>query len=209
MGEVWKRSLKSKIQHFNNFHIIIIHSSIHFRLATAYQNIISNQIQQDPTMYRSNYQSKRPYEGRGGSGRQQSPSQPFHNSPQPTEVQVVTNQYKLLPISTADTSDYCQYEVVIKNGYYAKVKDETTGEESRVFRTRDIQSSDMEKVAKTGMPWRIMKKLVEEYKLEVAYDGNRKAYAPSAALGPEVKREYKVKVKKDCEEDDPDAPRYV
>lgn len=49
MGEVWKRSLKSKIQHFNNFHIIIIHSSIHFRLATAYQNIIyptrSNRIQ--------------------------------------------------------------------------------------------------------------------------------------------------------------------
>lgn len=166
-------------------------------------------------MHRSNYpSSKRPYEssggGGGGGGRQQFPSQPFHNSHQPTEVQVLTNQYKLSPIgSPADTSDYCQYDVTIKNGYYAKIKDETTGEESRVFETRDISAPDMEKVAKTCMPWRIIKKLVEEYKVEVAYDGNRKAYAPSAALGPAVGRVYQVKVKRDCEEDDPDAQRFV
>ncbi len=163
-------------------------------------------------MYRSSYPSKRPYEG-GGSGfggRHQFPSQPFHNSQQLTEVQVLTNQYKLSPIrSPADTtSDYCQFDVTIKNGYYAKIKDETSGEESRVFQIREIKPADLEKVVKTCMPWRIMKKLVEEYKLEVAYDGNRKAYAPSAALGPEAEKEYKVKVKKDCEEDDPDSSRY-
>ncbi len=162
-------------------------------------------------MHRPSYPSKRPYEGGGGyGGRQKFLSQPFDNSQQPTEVQVLTNQYKLSPIlSPADTtSDYCQFDVTIKNGFYAKIKDETSGEESRVFKTRDIDSDDMEKVVKTCMPWRIMKKLVEEYKLEVAYDGNRKAYAPSAALGPEAGKEYKVKVKKDCEEDDPEASRY-
>lgn len=171
-------------------------------------------------MNRSSYPSKRPYEGGSGGGRQQFPSQPFKNSQQPTEVQVLTNHYKLSPSrnysppppaasqgDTASSAHYCQYDVTIKNGYFAKIKDETTGEESRVFQTREIDSFDMKKVANTCIPWRIMKKVVEEFHVEVAYDGHRKAYAPSVALGPEAGREYKVQVKRDCEEDDPDAPR--
>ena len=171
-------------------------------------------------MNRSSYPSKRPYEGGSGGGRQQFPSQPFQNSQQPTEVQVLTNHYKLSPSrnysppppaasqgDTTSSAHYCQYDVTIKNGYYAKIKDETTGEESRVFQTREIDSFDMKKVTNTCIPWRIMKKVVEEFNLEVAYDGHRKAYAPSVELGPEAGREYKVQVKRDCEEDDPDAPR--
>jgi len=102
-----------------------------------------------------------------------------------------------------------QYQVIIKNGWYKRVKDEVTGEETRVFETREIAKNDMEKVAKTAVPWKIMKKLVDENNFELAYDGNQKVYSTSAAYGPVDGNEYAVKVKRDCEDHDPDADRLV
>lgn len=54
-----------------------------------------------------------------------------------------------------------------------------------------------------------MKKLVDENNFELAYDGNQKVYSTSAAYGPVDGNEYAVKVKRDCEDHDPDADRLV
>ena len=52
-----------------------------------------------------------------------------------------------------------------------------------------------------------MKKFVRENGLDaLAYDGNAKAYCRESVKEKlEMGREYKVTVKRDCEEDDPDA----
>ena len=162
-------------------------------------------------MYRSN-NPKRPYSD-GGGGKY--PSQQFKRggggsfNSQPTELKVLTNQNRLLLSldGSSDRSDFMQYEVSIKNARWKKIKDETTGEERREFEARESTPEAMMKLLKTPLPWRVMKKWVEEHKIEVAYDGAEKAYFPSAASGPVDGREYYVKVKRDCEEDDPDAER--
>eukprot|EP00571_Detonula_confervacea_P016014 CAMPEP_0172307988 /NCGR_PEP_ID=MMETSP1058-20130122/8723_1 /TAXON_ID=83371 /ORGANISM="Detonula confervacea, Strain CCMP 353" /LENGTH=1152 /DNA_ID=CAMNT_0013020311 /DNA_START=101 /DNA_END=3559 /DNA_ORIENTATION=- len=156
--------------------------------------------------YQSNYH-KRPAPN-GGGGRTHPPSQRFNNEQRSTELKVLTNQNRLLPMQTSDTSDYKQYGVTIKNAFWKRIKDETTGEEtSREFEVREITDEDMEKFARKPMAWRIMKKLAEENKVDVAYNGNNMAYSPSATSGPEVGEEYRVKVKRDCEENDPDSER--
>lgn len=162
----------------------------------------------------NSHHAKRPYGG-GGRGRNPPPQRGFNNAQQPTEVQVLTNQNRLLPLNTPDGSDYIQYKVTIKNAFYKRIKDETTGEfvkdektgeEKRVFETREITDTDMEKFAKKPFPWRIVNKLAaQEPTIHIAYDGDSKAYSPSAASGPEEGKEYHVKVKRDCEEDDANA----
>lgn len=144
----------------------------------------------------------------------------FGDSRQPTEAKVITNRWRLTPIlptsQNDETSDYIQYRVTIKNGWYKRIFSNegttTAGEEAeqRVFQSKEISIKDMERMATTSvMPWRIMKKLVlvDEQNLEVAYDGNQKAYSPSAVGGPVVGQEYRVKVKRDCDNGDPDSDR--
>lgn len=135
------------------------------------------------------------------------------------EVQVLINRWRLEPPSSPqdnESSDYIQYRVTIKNGWYKRIvsNEGTTttagGEEvQRVFESKEISIKDMDRMATAGvMPWRIMKKLVlDEPYIEVAYDGNQKAYSPSDAMGPVDGQEYRVKVKRDCEIDDPDSDR--
>jgi len=157
--------------------------------------------------------------GRGFGGRG------FGALPQRTDVaqfvQVLINRWRLEPSSPQDneSSDYIQYRVTIKNGWYKRIasNEGTTttagGEEvQRVFESKEISIKDMDRMATASaipsMPWRIMKKLVlDEPYIEVAYDGNQKAYSPSDAVGPVDGQEYRVKVKRDCENDDPDSDR--
>jgi hypothetical protein len=142
---------------------------------------------------------------------------------QRTEVQVLTNRWRLTPIPPSfsqdnESSDYIQYRVTIKNGWYKRIISNegttTAGEEEnqRVFESKEISIKDMDRMStNSAMPWRIMKKLVlvDQPNLEVAYDGNQKAYSPSAAMGPVDGQEYRVKVKRDCDDDDPDSDRLV
>ena len=171
--------------------------------------------------------NKRPYEGSGGGGRggygggggrggyggaggRGGGRFPANNAPQKTEERVITNRWKLSPCSTDNNSDYMQYRVIIKNGWWKRVKDEATGDEMpRIFESREIAKKDMEKIAKSAALWKIMKKLVHENNFELAYDGNQKAYSTCANNGPVDGREYQVKVKRDCEDDDTDAERFV
>lgn len=139
------------------------------------------------------------------------------------EVQVITNRWRLTPIPPSsphdnESSDYIQYRVTIKNGWYKRIvsNEGTTtagGEEvQRVFESKEISIKDMDRMATasataSAMPWRIMKKLdLDEPNIEVAYDGNQKAYSPSGWV-PVDGQEYRVKVKRDCENDDPDSDR--
>jgi hypothetical protein len=132
-------------------------------------------------------------------------------------VQVLINRWRLEPPSSPqdnESSDYIQYRVTIKNGWYKRIvsNEGTTtagGEEvQRVFESKEISIKDMDRMATaSAMPWRIMKKLdLDEPNIEVAYDGNQKAYSPSGWV-PVDGQEYRVKVKRDCENDDPDSDR--
>lgn len=151
--------------------------------------------------------------GRGGGGR--SSHRPFSNSQQgnPTEMKVLTNQNKLVLSSNGealDKSDYVQYRVSMKNAGWKRVTDEVTGEKlPSKWEVRESTAESMMKFLKTPYPWRVMKKWQGEHNFEVAYDGAEKAYFPSAATAPDINTEFRVSVKKDCEEDDPDAERIA
>jgi hypothetical protein len=161
--------------------------------------------------------SCRRHEGKGGGrGLSALPQQR-------TEARVITNRWRLTPTPPSSSQDnessgYIQYRVTIKNGWYKRIISNegttTAGEEEkqRVFESKEISIKDMDRMStNSAMPWRIMKKLVlvDQPNLEVAYDGNQKAYSPSAAMGPVDGQEYRVKVKRDCNDDDPDSDRLV
>ena len=99
--------------------------------------------------------------------------------------------------------------VKMKNVYYKKIKDEVTGNEIRSIETKEIIDDHREKFEKKPFPWRIMKKFMYDNNADVlAYDGSHKAYSRGDS-GIDEGREYFVKVKRDCEQDDPDADRCV
>ena len=96
-----------------------------------------------------------------------------------------------------------------ENVYYKKIKDEVTGNEIRSIETKEIIDDHREKFEKKPFPWRIMKKFMYDNNVDVlAYDGSHKAYSRGDS-GFNEGREYFVKVKRDCEQDDPDADRCV
>ena len=99
--------------------------------------------------------------------------------------------------------------VKMKNVYYKKIKDEVTGNDIRSIETKEIIDDHREKFEKKPFPWRIMKKFMYDNNVHVlAYDGSHKAYSRGDS-GFNEGREYFVKVKRDCEQDDPDADRCV
>ncbi|KAL7551535.1 hypothetical protein ACHAWF_014721 [Thalassiosira exigua] len=128
------------------------------------------------------------------------------------EPLVLTNQNRLRLTSNdlSDLSDYVLCDVKIENAYFRKVKDEVTGERAgeETFVVRESTEDSKERFFKTRRPWRVMKSWANEFEFEVAYDGRKKAYFPSAASSPEYGRQYRVKIKRDCEGDDIDA-EYV
>ena len=99
----------------------------------------------------------------------------------------------------------------IKNVHRKRITDEVTGETNVIEELHEIVNDDLEKFAKKPYAWRIMKKFVRENGIDaLAYDGNAKAYCRESVKEKlEMGREYKVTVKRDCEEDDPDAQLYV
>lgn len=98
--------------------------------------------------------------------------------------------------------------VKIKNVHRKKVTDEASGETNIVEEFHEIVNDDLEKFAKKPYAWRIMKKFVRDSGIELAYDGNAKAYSRQSVREKlEAGKDYTVTVKRDCEEDDPDADR--
>lgn len=164
------------------------------------------------------------YRGGGGGGG----GPPHNNVANPTEIQVLTNQNRLTLLppngggAAADKSDYWQYKVIIKNAKWTSIKDEETGKQKgREYVPFDALPDDdgddarardrKKKFYKTPYPWRIIKAWSLEHGYEVAYDGAEKAYFPSDSEGsaPGDGQVFHVKVKRDCEADDPDAEEYV
>ena len=97
----------------------------------------------------------------------------------------------------------------IKNVHRKKVTDEVSGETNIVEEFHEIVNDDLEKFAKKPYAWRIMKKFVRDSGIDaLAYDGNAKAYSRQSVREKlEAGKDYTVTVKRDCEEDDPDADR--
>ena len=101
----------------------------------------------DDTMQHGN-SFRRRHEGKGGGrGLSALPQQR-------TEVQVITNRWRLAPIPSSssqdnESSDYIQYRVTIKNGWYKRIISNegttTAGEEEkqRVFESKEISIKDM------------------------------------------------------------------
>ena len=98
----------------------------------------------------------------------------------------------------------------IKNVHRKKVTDEASGETNIVEEFHEIVNDDLEKFAKKPYAWRIMKKFVRDSGIELAYDGNAKAYSRRSVREKlEAGKDYTVTVKRDCKEDDPDADRLA
>ena len=116
---------------------------------------------------------------------------------------------RVLPLIFYTLIFYNMLIVKMKNVYYKKIKDEVTGNEIRSIETKEIIDDHREKFEKKPFPWRIMKKFMNDNNVDVlAYDGSHKAYSRGDS-GIDEGREYFVKVKRDCEQDDPDADRCV
>ena len=149
----------------------------------------------------------------GGGGRSHPPGRPFSNVPHNTEVLVETNQNKLLLLADTNASsmsDYVQCKVDIQNAGYRRIEDEAAnGECTREWKVFESTLESKEKFLKTRLPWRIIKKWANENGKDIAYDGASTAYFPSASSAPGDGEEYRVQVKKDCEQNDPDADRYA
>ncbi|KAL7521041.1 hypothetical protein ACHAWX_005735 [Stephanocyclus meneghinianus] len=152
--------------------------------------------------------------GGGGGGR--------GGGPRPTECNVVMNYNKLDVLDPSKHVDLSVYKVTIKTARYVphvneageKVRDPGTGKCVMVFTARDTSVCEDPKFKKrffaSEKPWRILKKLIKDRQVDdpsfvLDYDGCEMAIAPATCGLPDKANEFRVCIKQDCEEDNPDA----
>ena len=94
-----------------------------------------------------------------------------------------------------------------------EVMDPATGKPLRTHEALEGRTTEgREKFLRTPLPWRVMRRWAQGKGSTLAYDGAEICWFPSAAaaavaIAPEEGSHHFVSVKRDCDEDDPDADR--